>query len=398
VRRLILILLISLFAIPTLAQETDDDAFVFGMVLVGPRDDEGWSQAHYEAGLYVEARYNARMLLHENHALTMNEQPMSEVVEGFINQGAELIFLTSDSFQAEAEEIALLHPDTMFLHIAGDSVLTGRAPENLGNLMAQMEWAKFLGGCAAALTTETGRIGYLGPLTNGESRRLAASSYLGARHCYNNYRTETDVELEFVVSWVGFWYYIEGVTANPTTLTYEMYNNDIDVVISGIDTQEALTVARRFQEQGESVYALSYNSQASCAFYNDVCLGTALFDWGPTYLDIIEAVDAGTWEPGWDWKEPSSLYYDHSIVRFETGGAFDTSLNTFLERFRADLNVYNRNDLMPASLPLWQGPLQFQDGTLLAEEGELVNILDVWYLPQLLDGMEGESADYSAIE
>ena len=30
--------------------------FVFGLVLVGPYNDHGWSQAHYEAGKYVEGK------------------------------------------------------------------------------------------------------------------------------------------------------------------------------------------------------------------------------------------------------------------------------------------------------------------------------------------------------
>ncbi len=40
-----------------------------------------------------------------------------------------------------------------------------------------------IAGCAAALTTQTGQIGYLGPLINDETRRLASSAYLGAKYC-----------------------------------------------------------------------------------------------------------------------------------------------------------------------------------------------------------------------
>ncbi|MFN8449322.1 MAG: hypothetical protein U0521_12250 [Anaerolineae bacterium] len=43
--------LIALTVAPALAQ----DEFVFGLVLVGPENDHGWSQAHYEAGQYAEA-------------------------------------------------------------------------------------------------------------------------------------------------------------------------------------------------------------------------------------------------------------------------------------------------------------------------------------------------------
>ena len=54
---------------------------------------------------------------------------------------------------------------------------------NLSNIMGKMEYGKMIAGGAAALTTQTGKIGYLGPLINDETRRLAASVYLGARYC-----------------------------------------------------------------------------------------------------------------------------------------------------------------------------------------------------------------------
>jgi simple sugar transport system substrate-binding protein len=43
------------------------EPFVFGMLLVGPHNDQGWSQAHYDAGLYVEQKIpNSKMLYLEN--------------------------------------------------------------------------------------------------------------------------------------------------------------------------------------------------------------------------------------------------------------------------------------------------------------------------------------------
>ena len=53
--------------------------------------------------------------------------------------------------------------------------------------MGQMEYGKMIAGCAAALATQTGSIGYLGPLINDETRRFVNSAYLGARYCWENY-------------------------------------------------------------------------------------------------------------------------------------------------------------------------------------------------------------------
>ena len=39
----------------------------FGLVLVGPKNDHGWSQAHFEAGQYVEAKLpGSKMIVFES--------------------------------------------------------------------------------------------------------------------------------------------------------------------------------------------------------------------------------------------------------------------------------------------------------------------------------------------
>ena len=38
------------------AKKAEEKPFTFAMLLVGPFNDRGWSQAHYDAGLYVESK------------------------------------------------------------------------------------------------------------------------------------------------------------------------------------------------------------------------------------------------------------------------------------------------------------------------------------------------------
>ncbi|HSQ17573.1 MAG TPA: hypothetical protein VLM83_07750, partial [Anaerolineales bacterium] len=122
-------------------------------------------------------------------------------------------------------------------------MLTGEAPANLGNIMGRMEDMKAIAGCAAALTTQTGSIGYLGPLINFETRRLASSAYLGARYCWENYRGMAPADLTFTVTWIGFWFNIPGVTLDPTEAVTAFIDSGVDVIMSGIDTTEAIQVA-----------------------------------------------------------------------------------------------------------------------------------------------------------
>lgn len=108
--------------------------------------------------------------------------------KSLIDAGAKVVFMTTDDYADDTDKIAAKYPDVIFIHASGDHVHSGKAPKNVGNVMGQMEWGKMMAGCAAALTTQSGSIGYVGPLVNAETRRLVSSAYLGAKYCYENYR------------------------------------------------------------------------------------------------------------------------------------------------------------------------------------------------------------------
>jgi len=46
---------------------------------------------------------------------------------------------------------------------------------------------------------------------------------------------------------------------------------------------------------------------------------------------------------------------------------------------------------LAGGLNLWTGPTNLQDGTEYLAEGVVATDVQVWYLPQLLEGMEGQS-------
>jgi len=243
---------------PTPAEE-----FVFGMVLVGPKNDRGWSQAHFTGGQYVEQNMpGARMIVFESlNSADKPEATLEGVTDDMVADGAKLILTTSDEFEEDTlawQEI----PDVTFINVSGDDVKTGEAPPNLGNIMGRMEDMKAIAGCAAALATQTGKIGYLGPLINFETRRLASSAFLGARYCYENYRGLNPDDLKFTVTWIGFWFNIPGVTLDPTEVVNNFLDSGVDVVMSGIDTTEAIDVAGQRAAQGEQVWAVRTISKA----------------------------------------------------------------------------------------------------------------------------------------
>lgn len=371
-------------ATPEVAAESDE--FVFGMILVGPQDDHGWSEAHFNAGRYVEAHIDgSEMLVIDNlNPDTRPETTVEQAVDDMVEQGAKLIFITSDDFSADTTLVAEKYPDTIFVHTSGDHVLRGIAPPNLGNYMPRMIYGKMMAGCTAALATESGQIAYVGPLINNETRRLVNASYLGARYCYEQFRERDPDELAFSVEWLGFWFHIPGVTQDPVEVTNDFIDQGVDVVISGIDTTEALTVAAERAEGGEEVWAIPYDFEGACDEAPSVCLGVPYFNWGPGYLRLAQEVIEGNWEPRWEWVEPDwddLNNADTSPIGYEKGPALTAEQAAQLDEFIAGL--------ADGSIVLFEGPLQFQDGSVFLEKGVAATDEEIWYMPQLLEGMEG---------
>jgi simple sugar transport system substrate-binding protein len=221
-------------------------------------------------------------------------------------------------------------------------------------------------------------------LINEETRRLASSAYLGAKHCWETAGNDP-ADLQFKVTWIGFWFNIPGVTSDPTVVADDFYNSGYDVVLSGIDTTEALTEAGKMVEGGKEVHAIPYDYIGACTEGDEVCLGVPYFNWGPIYAQYISAAQAGNFTPAWEWLAPDWTDInnpDTSIVGFVKGGALSEEAGAGLDAFIAEL---------AGGLDLWTGPINLQDGTEYLADGEVATDLQVWYLPQLLEGMEGQS-------
>ncbi len=370
-----------------------EEQLTFGMLLVGPQNDHGWSQAHFEAGQYVEQKLGAKMIvLDKVNPADRPETSVEQAVTDMIDRGAQLIFATSDDMKDGILAAAAAHPDVPMIWSSGDSAWPDGQDyhadlTNLGNIMGRMEFGKMMGGCSAALTTQTGKIGYLGPLINAETRRLANSAYLGAKYCWTNLRHEDPAQLQFSVNWIGFWFNIPGQTLDPTEVTNDFFDSGTDVVLSGIDTTEALVRADQRAQSGDDVWAVPYDFKGACTEGPDVCLGVPYFNWGPAYLKTAQAVQDGTFKATFEWNPPDWNNIndpDTSAVGFIKGPALSEENSAMLDQFIAGL--------ADESINLYQGPLNWQDGSTFLGDGETATDQQIWYAEQLLEGMKGASS------
>ena len=121
------------------------EQLVFGLLMVGPYNDNGWSQAHYEAGLYLEEKLGAKMVYLDkvNPADRPGTTP-DQLAEELVAQGAKLVIFNSDDMKDASTTFAKANPDVFVIMATGDQVWSdGKAYEeipNLMNIMGRMEY------------------------------------------------------------------------------------------------------------------------------------------------------------------------------------------------------------------------------------------------------------------
>jgi simple sugar transport system substrate-binding protein len=367
------------------------NSLTIGLVLVGPYNDQGWSQANYDGVQYVVKKVPGTRMIYIDKANPADRPgtTVSQLGESLVAQGAKLVIFSSDDMSDEAVKFANAHPDIFVIMTSGSQVWKdGKNYEdipNMVNIMGRMEYGKMIAGVAAALTTKTGKIGYLGPLINDETRRLASSVYLGAHYAWTKYLKKNPADLKFKVTWIGFWFNIPGVTSDPSQVADDFFNSGYDVVISGIDTTEAVTEAAKFAAQGKKVWAVPYDYAAAALTSPQINLGSPYFNWGPAYATAVKAAMANKWQSHFEWNGPDWKNInaaDTSAVGFAKGKALTGAASAGVDRFIKEL---------AGGLKLWKGPLALQDGSSYLDAGQAATDQQVWYLPQLLQGMEGQS-------
>ena len=138
-------------------------------------------------------------------------------------------------------------------------------------------------------------------------------------------------------------------------------------------------------DAGKDAFALAYDYKDNCNVALDICLGVPYFNWGPAYLATFKTAIDGTWTEGFQWNSPDWADInnpDTSAIGFSKGNGLSADAATKLDGFIAEL---------AGGLNLWSGPINLQDGTVYLADGVAATDLQIWYLPQLLEGMEGQS-------
>jgi len=264
--------------------DVEDGKFNVAMVLIGPHDDGGWSQAHYEGLQYIEKNVQGT---HTAYVELVPEGAQAEqVYRSLARKGFNLIFGTSFGYMDAMATVAEEFPDTMFIHISGFKSNN----TNFGNLFGAMEVMKYITGMVAgsrAKVDKNPRIGYMATFPIPEELRLGDAFALGMR------KTCPDCTMD--VRWLNTWH--DPVVEKDAAAS--LFDAGVQVVFTGADTPAAGDVA---QEKGK--WGVNYDWSGNCT--KERCLATMYWNWGPVYADIVERSRNGEYVGGSEYFEADS--------------------------------------------------------------------------------------------
>jgi basic membrane protein A len=256
-----------------------DGKFNVAMVLIGPHNDGGWSQAHYEGLEYLcENMPDAHVAYIENVPEGTDSE---QVFRSLARKGFDFIIGTSFGYMDPMATVAEEFPDQTFLHLTGYK----SNGKNFGNFFGAVEDMKFLAGMLAGSRAKLDgnpKIGYMATFPIPEEIRLGNAIMLGAK--------KTCPECTMDVRWINTWH--DPVIEKEAAAS--LFDAGAQVVFTGADTPAVADVA---QEKGK--WGVTYDHPGSCKV--DACLTAPYWIWGPEYTRIAELVKAGTYKAGYEY-------------------------------------------------------------------------------------------------
>ncbi|MBW2327853.1 MAG: BMP family ABC transporter substrate-binding protein, partial [Deltaproteobacteria bacterium] len=167
-----------------------DTPMKVGFVYVSPIGDAGWSYAHDQGRLNIEAMDGVTTSFVE----AVPEGPDSErVMLNMARKNYSLIFATSYGYMDPMLKVAKQFPDIVFMHCSGF-----KTAKNMGNYFGRMYQARYLSGMVAGAMTKSKILGYVAAFPIPEVIRGINAFALGAQS------VNSDVKVRVV--WTKTWY------------------------------------------------------------------------------------------------------------------------------------------------------------------------------------------------
>ena len=246
-----------------------------GFIYVGPKDDYGYNQAHVEGAAAIAQKFSWLTLVEE--ANVPETTAVAESMRSMIDiDGARVLFPTSFGyFDPHILKLAEEYPEVQFFHCGG-LYQEGVHPANVGSYFGYIDEAQYIAGIVAGLTSQTGKLGFIGAKPIPQVLRNINSFTLGAR----SVRPDATTQVVFTGNWAE--------PIKEAEATNSMADQGIDVVTCHVDSPKVVmeTAERR------GIFCSGYHADQAALAPNGYLTG-AEWDWANIYAQLAEQIHSG---------------------------------------------------------------------------------------------------------
>jgi len=338
------------------------DKVNMGFIFVGPRDDYGYNQAHFEGKSAVANLEWVNAFDEERVPETIEVQ---KTMESMIKlDRAQVLFPTSFGyFDPHILTLAPKYPNVLFLHCGG-LYQEGKHPKNVGSYFGYIDEAQYVAGIVAGGMTKSGKLGYVAAKPIPPVLRGINNYTLGARSIRPNCTTN--------VIFTGEW----SLPVREAEATNSLVDQGIDVITCHVDSPKV--VITTCEKRG--IYCTGYHcNQAKLAPLG--YLTGAEWDWGKVYLDYAELIRKGQNVPNLvrgGLKEGIVKVADyHKVVADHV-------------RMKADAA---KEKFMSGTMVVYKGPIKDNTGRVVIPAGKNYVPPDIWLesIDWLVEGAIGST-------
>lgn len=247
-------------------------------VMDGRVGDEGWTWSHDQARKRLEERFDwIETAFREEVEAADAEQAMTS----FAEDGFDIIFTTSVTFQDSTPRVADEHPDVNFANANG---INWRPDGNMGRYTYRLYEASYPTGILAGHMTESNLLGYVGSVALPLTLRDLNAFALGAAS------VNPDIEVE--VRWTNAFY----APQDAQTIARQLHDEGVDVFAGYMDSVAVSEEFANLEVLGRN-WATRLNVEAA----GEWNLAVPVVNWDAYYARQVEAIREGTWEPTEFW-------------------------------------------------------------------------------------------------
>ena len=234
---------------------------VVGCVLVGAMDDKGWNESHCNGLSNACHTYDCGFMAQE--WVEEEESAVSIAVSELVNDGANVIFLTSFGYGEYMDEIARKYPRVAFFGISGEG-----AARNSTTYFARLYQARYIAGIIAGAESKTGILGYVTATPNPQTHRSINAYAMGMRIA--------NPKARLIVRFTGSW---ENEAAERESVVL-LAEKGADVITYHETRPFAV-------QEAERLGLMSVGYDAVYEKYSDRFLTAAMYNWKVLYEKLL---------------------------------------------------------------------------------------------------------------